>query len=169
MTFHQGGDMTVVGAAQQVALPMTGDGAILDLGGTFSIGNGVDDLTHARSPVPRVPRAANSPLGPQVPNQFFFQHPSRLNEQAAVDGLVRQAHTPVIAILVLQPSPKSDPATSPESVYSQRSPATSHGRQEDTPWAASIKSFHNAMDLSRQLTYLGACKIYASSLDIGAD
>ena len=30
MTFHQVGDVTVLGAAQQITLPMAGDGAVLD-------------------------------------------------------------------------------------------------------------------------------------------
>ncbi len=45
MTFHQSGDVTVVGAADQIALPMTGDGAVFDLSRPFSNGDSVDDLT----------------------------------------------------------------------------------------------------------------------------
>ena len=33
MTFHQGNDATVLAAAQQIALPMAGDGAVLDFCG----------------------------------------------------------------------------------------------------------------------------------------
>jgi hypothetical protein len=62
MSFHQSCDMTVLGAANEVTLPMAGDGAILDLRRPFSNGNGIDDLTLVVSAIPRVPRAANSPL-----------------------------------------------------------------------------------------------------------
>jgi hypothetical protein len=62
MSFHQSGDMTVPGAANQVTLPMAGDGAILDFRRPFSNGNGIDDLTLVVSTRARVPRAANAPL-----------------------------------------------------------------------------------------------------------
>jgi hypothetical protein len=57
MTFHQRRNRTVLGAANEVAFPMSGDGAILDLCGPFSNGNGVADLTTAVSAIP--PRCAN--------------------------------------------------------------------------------------------------------------
>ena len=44
MAFHQSGDMTVVGAADQIALPMTGNGAILDFCGSFPDGDSIDDF-----------------------------------------------------------------------------------------------------------------------------
>jgi len=44
MTFHQGGDVSVVRAAQQIALPLTGNGAVLDFRGPFSDGDGIHDL-----------------------------------------------------------------------------------------------------------------------------
>src|ERR1700730_8281508 len=104
MTFHQGGDVTVLGAANQVALPMTRNGAVLDLGGSFSNGNGVDDLATAVSTITRVPRAADSPLESKMLNQLLFQHSSRLNEQAAVNRFVGHAHALVLGIPPLQPS-----------------------------------------------------------------
>src|ERR1700693_2931142 len=36
-------------------------------------------------------------------NQLFFQHSTRLNEQTAVNRLVRHAHPLVLGILTLQP------------------------------------------------------------------
>src|SRR5712672_1490863 len=104
MTFHQRRDVSVLGAANEVALPMAGDGAVLDLCGSFSNGNCIHDLTSAVSAITRVPRAAYAALGSQVPQQLFFQHSSRLNEQTAVNGFVRYAHTFVLGILDLQPS-----------------------------------------------------------------
>ena len=75
MTFHQGGDVTVLGAADQIALPMTGNGAVFDFCGPFPNGDGIDDLTTAVSAITGVPRAAYTPLGPQVLNQLFFSTP----------------------------------------------------------------------------------------------
>jgi len=68
MTLHQGGDMAVVGAAQQIALPMTRDGAVLDFCRPFPDGDGIDDLTTAVSVNTGMPRAADLPLGPKVLN-----------------------------------------------------------------------------------------------------
>src|SRR5690242_8710797 len=48
-------------------------------------------------------RAAHAPLGAQVVQQLLFQRSTRLNEQAAVNGLVRHAHALVVGITVLQP------------------------------------------------------------------
>src|SRR5262249_56812513 len=47
---------------------------------------------------------AHSPLRPQIVHQLFFQYAPRLNEQAAIDGLVGHAHTFVVGIVDLQPS-----------------------------------------------------------------
>ena len=80
MTFHQGCDVTVVRAAQQIALPMTGNGTVLDLRGPFPDGDGIDDLPTAVSAIAGVPRATYTPLGSKMLNQLFFQHASRLNE-----------------------------------------------------------------------------------------
>jgi hypothetical protein len=56
------------------------------------------------SAISGVPRAADPPLGPQVLNQLFFQHSTRLNEQATVNRFVRHVHTLIIGIPVLEPS-----------------------------------------------------------------
>ena len=42
-------------------------------------------------------------FGSQVAHQLFFQHSTRLDEQAAVNGLVGHAHPLVVGILGLQP------------------------------------------------------------------
>jgi hypothetical protein len=55
MTFHQRGDVTVLGAAEQIALPMATNGAVLDFRGPFSNGNGIDDLTTVLSADTSVP------------------------------------------------------------------------------------------------------------------
>src|SRR5450759_4225018 len=104
MTFHQRRDVAVLGAANEVALPMTRNGAVLDLCGSFSNGNGVDDLATAVSTITRVPRAADPPLESKMLNQLLFQHSARLNEQTAVNGFVGHPHPLVLGILNLQPS-----------------------------------------------------------------
>ena len=44
MPFHQGCDMTVLAAAEQIALPMTGNGAVINLRRSFANRDGIDDL-----------------------------------------------------------------------------------------------------------------------------
>src|ERR1700674_2300929 len=104
MTFHQGSDVTVLGAANQVALPMAGNGAVLNFRGSFPDGNGINDLPTAVSAHTGLPGAAYTPLRSKVLNQLLFQHSSRLNEQAAVNRFVRHAHGLVLGIPPLQPS-----------------------------------------------------------------
>jgi hypothetical protein len=80
MAFHQRRDVTVFCAANEIALPMTGNGAVLDLCRPFPDGDGIYDLTARVFKDTRVLRAAYAALGSQVPQQLFFQHSSRLNE-----------------------------------------------------------------------------------------
>ncbi len=54
MTLHQGRYVTVPGAANQIALPMTGNGAVLDFCGPFLDGDGINDLTARLSSNSRV-------------------------------------------------------------------------------------------------------------------
>ena len=55
MTLDQRRDMTVVGATKQIAFPMAGNGAILNLRGPFPNGDGIDDLTSGLSASLSVP------------------------------------------------------------------------------------------------------------------
>jgi hypothetical protein len=68
MTFHQGCDVTVLGAADEIAFPMAGNGAVLDFRGSLPDGDGVDDLATAVSANTGLPRAADAPLGPKALN-----------------------------------------------------------------------------------------------------
>jgi hypothetical protein len=45
MSFHQRCDVIVFGSAEQIALRMTGDGAIFNFCGSFPDGDSIDDLT----------------------------------------------------------------------------------------------------------------------------
>jgi len=58
MTFHQGRYVTVLRAANEIAFPMTGNGAVRDFCGPFPDGDGIDDLTSGLSADTRVLRAA---------------------------------------------------------------------------------------------------------------
>jgi hypothetical protein len=80
MSFHQRGDVTAPGACEQITLPMTGNGAVFNLCRPFPDRDGIDDLTSGLAVSPRVQGAAYQPLGPQVLNQFFFQHSPCLDE-----------------------------------------------------------------------------------------
>src|ERR1700735_762448 len=74
MPLHQGCDVTVFCATNEIALPMTGDGAVLDFCGPFPDRDGIDDLTARIFKDSRVLRAADAALGSQVPQQLFLQH-----------------------------------------------------------------------------------------------
>jgi len=80
MPFHQSRNVTVLCAANEITLPMTGNGAVLDLCGSFPDRDSIDDLTAALSGDARVPRATYAALRSQVPNQLFLQYSSCLNE-----------------------------------------------------------------------------------------
>src|ERR1700676_1821374 len=100
MTLYQSGYVTVARPAQQIALPMAGNGTILDFRRSFADGDGIDDPALGVPVNAGVPRAADPPLGAQVLNQLFFQHSARLNEQAAINRLVGHAQALVLGILI---------------------------------------------------------------------
>ena len=45
MAFPEGGDVTVLRPAQEIAFPMAGNGAVFDLRGPFPNGDGSDNLS----------------------------------------------------------------------------------------------------------------------------
>jgi hypothetical protein len=71
MSFHQGCDVAVAGAAEQISLPMTGYGTIFNLCRPFPDRDGIDDLTAGLSTSLRVHRATDRSLGSQVLHQLF--------------------------------------------------------------------------------------------------
>ncbi len=54
MSFHQGCDMTVFAACEQIALPMTWNSAVFNLRRSFANRDGIDDLPAGLSRSPRV-------------------------------------------------------------------------------------------------------------------
>src|SRR6266481_2190560 len=83
---------------------MTRDRAVGNFRGSFPDRDGIWDLTARVLEDTRVLRATHAPLGSQVVQQLFFQHSTRLDEQATVNGLVGHTHPLVLGILRLQPS-----------------------------------------------------------------
>jgi len=71
MALHQGYDVTVARTAQQIALPMTGNGSVFDFCGPFPDGNG-HDLAAALPTNTRMPRAADPPLERRCRTSSFF-------------------------------------------------------------------------------------------------
>src|SRR5215472_11910491 len=67
---------------------MAGNGSVFRLRRSFPNRDGIDDLTPGLSVFAGMARAAHASFRPQVIHKRFFQYSSRLNEQAAVDGLV---------------------------------------------------------------------------------
>ena len=65
MPFHQGCDVTVTAACEQIALPMAGDGAV-NLCGPLADGEGIDDLTLGVPGSSSMHRATDESLGSQV-------------------------------------------------------------------------------------------------------
>ena len=55
VSFHQGCDMSVFAACEQVALPVTRNSAVFNLGRSFTNRDGINDLTSRLSRSPRVP------------------------------------------------------------------------------------------------------------------
>ena len=55
VSFHQCGDVTVLGACEQIALPVPGNGAVFNFCRPFPDRDGIDDLTPGLSVSPRVP------------------------------------------------------------------------------------------------------------------
>ena len=80
---HQRDHVAVVRPAQQIALPMAGNGTVFGFGRSFADRNGIDDLAAVMPMNTGVPRAADPPLGPKAMNQLLFQRSARLNEQTS--------------------------------------------------------------------------------------
>ena len=104
ISFDHGCDVTVAGAGEQIAFPMTRNCAIFHFCRSFPDGDSIDDLSVGLSASPSVHGATDQPLGPQMLRQLFLQHSSSLDEQAAIDRLVGHAHALVVGVLFLQPS-----------------------------------------------------------------
>src|ERR1700688_229275 len=104
MTLYQCSHVTVARPAQQIALPVTGNGTIFDFRRSFADGDSINDPALGVSVNAGVPRAADPPLGSQMSHQLLFQRTPRLNEQGAINRFVRHTQALILRILSLQPS-----------------------------------------------------------------
>jgi hypothetical protein len=92
MTLHQCGEMAVLGPGDQIAFPMSGNGAILDLRGPVSYGHSVRDLPTRRFLAQACARSPHGVASTKMRHQFLLQHPTSLYEEAPIDCLVRHLH-----------------------------------------------------------------------------
>ena len=67
-------DLAVLGAEQQITLPMARHGAIFDGGRALANGNRVGHAAFLRG----VPRVANGAMAAKMGHQLFLQNPARL-------------------------------------------------------------------------------------------
>src|SRR5215831_12678011 len=115
---------------------MAGDGSIFDFRRSLADGNGINDLALGVSVHADVPRAADLPLRSQMPNELVFQRSARF-VGTGCDKSFREtragSHPWDTAASAIR---KFVAATSPRSVYSQRSLAAYGGWPAGTAWAA---------------------------------
>src|SRR5262245_53768565 len=96
--------MRVVGSSQQISLPMAWNGAIIRLSRSFPDRDRIHDLSPSATfePIPHTPtlHAAATKMG----RELFLQDSTGLDEQTAVNRLVRHTHTFIIAELPFKPT-----------------------------------------------------------------
>ncbi len=103
MPFDERCDVAVLRAADQIAFPVTGNGAVLDRRGALADRHGILDLAEAIALEAGVPGSADGAPGAQMLQQFLLQNAPRLYVQASVDGFVR--HLPVRLLRKAAPEP----------------------------------------------------------------
>jgi hypothetical protein len=88
-------------AGDEIALPVPGNGPVLDFGGTLT------DIDHAGDPAAALrrfaARLAQRPARAQARGQLSSQRPATLDIQGLVDRLVRHAHLRVVQEIDHQP------------------------------------------------------------------
>src|SRR5690606_19779295 len=94
----------VAAASEEVALPVTGHGAVLDFGGPRADRDRVDDLSAALALARRGAGAPHHAPGAQMLQQFLLQHAARLDIERAVDGLVRHVQLRLVGEGEAQPA-----------------------------------------------------------------
>ena len=85
-------DMTVLGAGQQIALSMAGDGAVLDRRRPFGDGDGIDDLSACLPDFAGPLSATYRPARPQVGGQLALQDAARAPTHGRHDAPLRAHH-----------------------------------------------------------------------------
>src|SRR3954462_2590096 len=104
VTFDQCDDVAVLRSTEQVALPVTRYGPILDRRRSLADRDSVRDAATLICLRRGVARAPDWPSGSQMLHQLFLQHAAGLHLKAAIDGLVRHAPRLSLWICPLQPA-----------------------------------------------------------------
>jgi hypothetical protein len=104
LTLNQGGDVAVLPARENIALPVARDRPVFHLGRTLSDGHGINNLPARLSAGRGTFASAHQPPSPQPRDQFLPQHPASLDEQAFIDRLVGHPHRLIIDVFNLEPA-----------------------------------------------------------------
>ena len=93
--------MSIASAHEKVTLPVSRHSAVLDFGGAFTDRDCVQNLPLSR----RLPlRRLSKPTScSEVLDELSFEYAARLDEQRAINGLVRDMHRLICWIPALQP------------------------------------------------------------------
>jgi hypothetical protein len=104
LTLDQGGDVAVLPAGEEIALPVSWYRSVLYLGRTLPDGYGANDLPARLSSGGGGFASAHQPTGAQTRDQLLSQDSAGLDEQAFVDRLVGQSHRLFIDVFNLKPA-----------------------------------------------------------------
>ena len=96
--------MRILGTSNQVPFPMTGNCPILHVSGTVADEDAINDLPARLARRACVFHTSHAASGAERPDSFFPEHPSGLNEQAAVDRFMGDPHGALIWKCQLEPS-----------------------------------------------------------------
>src|SRR5664279_1146439 len=88
LTFHQRCDLAAATAEHQISFPVAGHGAVLNGRRPFADRYGANDPPVNVSLLRVMPRPTHAARAPQVLEELLLQGAARLDEEAAVDGLV---------------------------------------------------------------------------------
>src|SRR4030095_8241918 len=100
MPFDQSDDIAVLRSAEQVAFPVTRHRPVFYRSGSFPDRNRIRDLAAL---LRCMARATDGPPGPQMQQELLFQHAACLDEQTAIDRLVRHTQRLMLWAVTLQP------------------------------------------------------------------
>lgn len=98
------GDVRVRFPCEEVAFPVTRDGAVVDAGWALPDGHRIDDLPAGLTGRRRKARSTHGLSTAEVSEQRLLQHASALHEQAQVDRLMRHLHIWILGIGPLKPA-----------------------------------------------------------------
>lgn len=103
VAFDKGDDLRVMRADEQIAFPMSGDGAIFHFGRTLPDRDRIHDASGLSFGGGR-PRSADPPARTKVGHQIFLERAAGLDEQAAIDRFMGHPQSLIMRILLLKPA-----------------------------------------------------------------